>query len=234
MAVASLAPPLSRAESIADRVYALLRREIAAGGFRPGQRIHEKALAARMDISRTPIREALLRLEIEGVVVCNSRRSYNVRILTVEDVREIYETLGILEGAAAARVAARLTDADIRELKHYNRMMAAAATEADLRAFGEWNRKFHDVFLLKIDNAVLRHTCTLVRNVLYTFPVRPHTLIDWLRKSVAEHRTIIRFAAGGDAEALSAFFRDVHWSYEQNRRFIVDAFDRQGQAAVHL
>ena len=84
------ADPALRTESIADKVYALLRRDIAAGTFRPGERIMEKALAGRLGISRTPIREALLRLETEGVVVCNSRRSYNVRVLTVEDVREIY------------------------------------------------------------------------------------------------------------------------------------------------
>ena len=234
MAVASLSPPPASRQSIADRVYALLRQEIAAGRFRPGQRIHEKALAARMDISRTPIREALLRLEIEGVVVCNSRRSYNVRILTVEDVREIYETLGILEGAAAARVTARLTDADIRDLKHFNRMMVAAATAADLRAFGELNRRFHDLFLQKLDNSVLRDTCNLVRAPLYTVPVRPQTLTEWLRKSVAEHRTIISLAAAGDGPPVGTFFRDVHWNYERNHQFITDAFDYQGEAALHL
>ena len=222
------------AESIADRVYTLLRQDIASGAFRPGQRILEKTLAARLDISRTPIREALLRLEIEGVVVCNSRRSYNVRILTVDDVREIYETLGILEGAAAAAVASRLTADDLRDLKRHNSMMATAAKEADLPAFGDWNRRFHDVFLLKLENRVLRDTCTLVRGPLYTFPVQRHTLADWLRKSVAEHRTIIRLATAADGPALGAFFRDVHWSYEKNLRYITDAFDRQGEAAVHL
>lgn len=226
--------PAVRAESIADKVHALLRKEIATGAFRPGQRILEKALAERLGISRTPIREALLRLEIEGVVVCNSRRSYNVRILTVQDVQEIYQTLGILEGAAAAAVASQLTDADLRDLRHFNRMMATAAAKADLQAFGEWNRRFHDVFLLKLDNRVLRETCTLVRGALYTFPVRRHTLTAWLRKSVAEHRAIIRLAAAAEAEALRAYFRDVHWSYDRNRRYITDAFDRDGEAAVHL
>jgi DNA-binding GntR family transcriptional regulator len=229
------APPLVRAESIADKVYALLRREIASGAFRPGGRILEKALAARLGISRTPIREALLKLETDGVVVCNSRRSYNVRVLTVQDVRQIYETLGILEGAAAAAVAPRLTEADVRELRRVNQMMASAAAAPDLQAFGDWNRRFHDVFLLRLDNQVLRDTCNLVRAPLYTFPVRRQTLTDWLKKSVAEHRTIIRLAAAGDAAALGAFFRDVHWSYERNRRYITDAFDdRQGEAAVHL
>ncbi len=227
-------PAALRAESIADKVYSLLRQEIASGVFRPGQRVHEKTLAARLGISRTPIREALIRLEIEGVVVCTSRRSYNVRILTVDDVRQIYETLGILEGAAVRAVAPRLTDGEVRDLRHYNRLMTDAAAGADLQAFGGLNRAFHDVFLGKLDNEVLRDTCTLVRGPLYTFPVQRQTLADWLRKSVAEHRVIIKLAVARDADGLFAFFRDVHWSFERNRRFISDAFDRQGEAALHL
>jgi DNA-binding GntR family transcriptional regulator len=140
------ATPAARAESIADRVYALLRREIAAGTFRPGARIQEKPLASELGISRTPIREALLRLETEGVVVCNSRRSYNVRILTVHDVREIYQTLGVLEGAAAAAVAGQLSTTDLKALREFNQRMTTAAANADLPSFGEWNRRLHDVF----------------------------------------------------------------------------------------
>jgi len=226
--------PAVRAESIADKVYTLLRREIASGGVRPGERILETPLAERLGISRTPIREALLRLEIEGVVVCNSRRSYNVRTLTVQDIQEIYQTLGILEGAAAAAVAPRLIETDLADLRRLNRMMASSAAQPDLQAFGQQNREFHDVFLLKLDNRVLRDTCTLVRGALYTFPVRRQTLTDWLRKSVAEHRTIIRLATARDAEGLRAYFRDVHWSYDRNQQFINDAFDTQGEAAVHL
>jgi DNA-binding GntR family transcriptional regulator len=226
--------PALHAESLADKVYAMLREEIGSGTFRPGERILEKVLAARLGISRTPIREALLRLEIDGVVVCTSRRSYNVRILTVEDVRQIYETLGILEGAAVTAVASRLTDADLRDLRTCNRMMTDAAAKADLRAFGGLNRRFHDVFLGKLQNAVLRDTCTLVRGPLYTFPVQRQTLADWLRKSVAEHRTIIKLAAAGDAEALGAFFRDVHWNFDRNHAYIMDAFDHHGEAAVHF
>jgi DNA-binding GntR family transcriptional regulator len=226
--------PAVRAESIADKVYVLMREEIASGAFRPGQRILEKALAERLGISRTPIREALLRLEIEGVVVCTSRRSYNVRILTVDDVRQLYETLGILEGAAATAVASRLTEADVRDLRSFNRQMAGAAANADLQAFGDLNRRFHDVFLRKLENSVLRDTCNLVRGPLYTFPVQRQTLAAWLQKSVSEHRTIIKLAAARDAEALGAYFRDVHWNFDRNHQFITDAFDHQGEAALHL
>jgi DNA-binding FadR family transcriptional regulator len=112
--------------------------------------------------------------------------------------------------------------------------MEAAAAKADLLAFGHWNRRFHEVFLLRQDNRTLRDTCNLVRGRLYTFPVQRRSLADWLRKSVTEHRTIIRLATARDRDALGDYFRDVHWSYERNRRFIMDAFDQQGEAAVHL
>lgn len=228
------AVPTIRAETIADKVYAVLRQDIARGLFRPGERILEKALATRLGISRTPIREALIRLEIEGVVLCNSRRSYNVRTLSVADVREIYDTLGILEGAVARAVATRLTDEDFRDLRQFNKTMETAAVKADLPAFGQLNRRFHDVFLTRLDNQTLRATCNLVRGPLYTFPVQRRSLADWLRKSVAEHRAIIRLATERNADALGDYFRDVHWSYDRNRPFIIDAFDRDGEAAVHL
>jgi DNA-binding GntR family transcriptional regulator len=223
-----------RAETIADKVHTLLGREIAAGGYRPGERIYEKALAQRLGISRTPIREALLRLQTEGVVICTSRRSYNVRVLTADDVREIYETLGLLEGAAAAAVADKLEPPDFEELERLNQLMVVAATAADLHAFGRWNRQFHHVFLDKVDNVVLRETCDHVRGPLYTFPVQPGSLAAWLGKSVEEHREIIRLARAGDAVALGTYFRDVHWSYQLNERYIYDAFDMEGEAAVHL
>jgi DNA-binding GntR family transcriptional regulator len=228
------AAPAIRAETIADKVYVALRQDIATGLFRPGERILEKALATQLGISRTPIREALIRLETEGVVVCNSRRSYNVRVLSVADVREIYDTLGILEGAAARAVAARLTGDDLSQLRLFNKTMEKAAAKADLPAFGQWNRRFHEVFLIRLDNHTLRETCNLVRGPLYTFPVQRRSLADWLRKSVAEHRAIIRLAAAGDGDSLGEYFRDVHWSYERNRRYVMDAFDRDGEAAVHL
>ena len=146
-------------------------------------------------------------------------------MLSVEDVREIYATLGILEGAAAAAVVTQLDDADLRELRQFNRQMATAAANGDWQAFGLWNRRFHEVFLLKLDNRTLRDTCNLVRGPLYIFPIPRQTSSAWLRKSVAEHRAIIRLVEARDAEALGAYFRDVHWGYERNRQFIRDAFD---------
>jgi DNA-binding GntR family transcriptional regulator len=106
-----------RTESLTYQVYKLLKQQIASGRFRPGERIYEKVLAQRLGISRTPVREALLKLETDGLVVCNSRRSYNVRSLTVADVKEIYQILGILEGSVAGLVAGQITLDDLELLR---------------------------------------------------------------------------------------------------------------------
>ncbi len=221
-------------ESLSQRAYEVLSHAIASGRLRPGARISEKTVASRLRISRTPVREALLRLEVEGVVRCTSRRSYNVGTLTVDDVRELYETLAILEAAAAARVAAQITGADVKLLESYNRRMAGSARRGDLPGFGVWNRRFHGIFLEKLGNQTLRRACDSIRARLYTFPVSRSSLSRWLWKSVSEHREIIRLASARDATGLAAFFREVHWGYDENRDFIRDAFDRNGKGALHL
>ncbi len=213
-----------RAESLTDQVYSLLEREIVEGRMKPGERIREKELSQRLGISRTPIREALLKLEMAGIVVCNSRRSYNVRILTAADVSEIFEILGILEGAAVTSIAQEITEEDLELLEQYNEKMAETANTEDFHTFGAWNEKFHDVLLSKSRNHSLRDVCDTIRRRIYVFPVQPRTLSHLIDQSVREHIEIIRLAKAKDAAALGAYFRDIHWNYQAHLPYVEDVF----------
>lgn len=213
-----------QSRSITEQVYEFLENEIVLGHLKPGERILEKDLCVRLGISRTPIREALLKLEVAGIVVCNSRRSYNVRTLTVADVEETFEILGILEGAVASSVAQAVTNGDLALLKEYNESMAEAGRRGDFHTYGAWNEKFHDVLISKYKNQSLRNLCDTVRRLLYTFPVRHGSLAEWIEKSVKEHEEIIRLAAAKDGPALGKFFRDVHWNHHDHSHYIEDAF----------
>ncbi len=219
-------------ESLADQVYTLLKEQIGSGHFRPGERIYEQVLAQRFSISRTPIREALLKLESDGLVICNSRRSYNVRRLTVADVKEIYQILGILEGSVAGSVAGQITPDDLELLRRYNARMEDAANEGNLPAFGAWNRKFHDVFLSKFGNRMLCELCHSVRQQLYNFPVSRASLKEWIKKSVREHLKIIRLAEAQDGKGLEEYFRHTHWSEDRNLGYIEKAYNRDGDPGV--
>ena len=213
-----------RAESLTDQVYSLLEQEIVEGRMKPGERIREKELSQRLGISRTPIREALLKLEMAGIVVCNSRRSYNVRILTAADVREIFEILGILEGAAVTSVAQEITPEDMELLDQYNEKMAETADSGDFHTFGAWNEKFHDVLLSKSRNHCLLEVCDSIRRRIYVFPVQPRTLSHLIDQSVREHMEIIRLAKAKDAAALGAYFRDTHWNYQAHLPYVEEVF----------
>ena len=213
-----------QAESLTDQVYSLLEREIVEGRMKPGERIREKELSQRLGISRTPIREALLKLEMAGIVVCNSRRSYNVRILTAKDVSEIFEILGILEGAAVSSVTEEITDEDVRLLQHNNQKMAETAKTGDFHNFGAWNEKFHDVLLSKSRNQSLREVCDSIRRRIYVFPVQPRTLSHLIDQSVREHLEIIRLAKTKNAAALGEYFRDIHWNYQAHMPYVDEVF----------
>ena len=200
--------------------------------MKPGSRILESDLVQRLGISRTPIREALLKLEADGVVVVNRRRSYNVRALTVDDVAETYQILGILEGDAASSVVHKITSQDVDLLKQYNDQMKQMARESNHTGYGRWNQEFHDIFLARFGNRTLRELCDSVRQLIYVFPVGQTSMAEWLDVSAREHDEIICLVEAKKGEELGEYFRDVHWSYEKDRQYIKDAFDTNGLGLI--
>ncbi len=111
-----LDPTVAPPAAIVDRVYATLKHRVLTCAMLPGQRVVEKELCAEMGISRTPLREALNRLALEGLVVLRPFRGYVIAPLTVDDFRELCELRRILESEAAALSALRATPEDIEEL----------------------------------------------------------------------------------------------------------------------
>ena len=225
-------PKVTEAKSLADRAYDMLSRYIVQGRLRPGEQVLTKDLSMQLGMGRTPVREALLRLQNEGIIICNSRHNYKVRILTPGDIKEIYDTLGILEGAAAGAVPQIITSDDLHRLEDYNRRMMQVAEKGDLSAFGRWNHEFHGIFLDRYGNRMLHSLCDSIRRQVYAYPVKGSSLAKWLEKSVREHREIIRMVRNNEGRQLEAYFREVHWSFNRNLKYIRDAFHPDGQTPV--
>lgn len=127
--------------SLTDRAHRQLRADIIHGRIRPNQRLVAADLAEQMQISRTPVREALKLLAADGLVV-GAKRGYMVREHTGEEIREIYEIRAALEGMAARLVAQRATDERIEAIvavgAHDERL-----AEADRSELVEYNTRFH-------------------------------------------------------------------------------------------
>lgn len=129
-------------------IYAALRREILSCAIPPGAEIREAEFAERFSASRSPVRDALLRLEAEGLVVIHPRKGYRAAPISIADARDLFEFRAVLEPACAASVAGEASDEDLRRLDRFRSMDGFAKVNAKAEAgeapsFVQYNREFH-------------------------------------------------------------------------------------------
>jgi len=208
-------------KSLREQVYEHLRSEIEAGSLRPGAFLDQDRIASELGISRTPLRDALLQLETEGFVDILPRRGVVIRVLHLDDVRHLYEIIGALEGAALLSAADDLGPDDLARMRERNAEMEAALDAADFDGYYERNLAFHDVFLARSDNRELRRTVRVCRQRLYDFPRERGFVAEWERRSTREHEELVALIETGDARAAADFLRDVHWSFEVQKPFLL-------------
>lgn len=151
----------------AQRAYELLRTAIIEGRYRPGQRLVEQRIGEELALSRTPVREALRRLEAEGLVLSRRNRGAVVRPVDAKEVVDLYELRARLESLAAERAAERVTPADVAELDaaiaEFDDALAgsgsaprpAASDLEAVRALNRANARFHDAVLRAADHVRL-------------------------------------------------------------------------------
>ncbi|MEU9837743.1 GntR family transcriptional regulator [Actinomadura sp. NPDC048032] len=199
-----------------DRVYTRLRADILDGVHPPGARLGEAELAEATGSSRTPVREALRRLEVEGLVEVLPHRGARVPDWTAEDLEEIYDLRMLLESAAARRAAARVTDADVDRMDELCRLMEAAVEPGagqDLDRVAELNAEFHDI----VRAAAASGRLVSMLNAVVQLPLVMRTFHRYspadLARSSAHHREL--------AAALRA--RDGTWAESVMRAHVLAA-----------
>jgi len=125
-------------------IYGVLRREILGCTIPPGAEIRDAELAERFAVSRSPVRDALLRLEAEGLVVISPRKGYRAAPISIADARDLFEFRAVLESACAVSVASEAGDEALRGLDRFRSMSGfAAGAEGAEPSFVQYNREFH-------------------------------------------------------------------------------------------
>jgi DNA-binding GntR family transcriptional regulator len=143
LSLIELDPTVPSPVAISDRVYALVKHRILTCAMLPGQRIVENELCTELGISRTPLREALNRLALEGLVVLRPYRGYVAAPLTIADFRELCELRRIVESEAAALSAMRATPEEIEELAARSTFDYTAGDEKTYASYLRNNSAFH-------------------------------------------------------------------------------------------
>lgn len=129
--------------SLVDEVRNYLRDAIITLKYRPGEQLNETAILSKLDISRSPLREAFRLLEGEGLVTWKSRRGVFVNEITSDDVKELFPIRASLEALATELAAPRLTDKDISQLGTIVKKMEDAVNDGNIRASIKLNFEFH-------------------------------------------------------------------------------------------
>jgi len=208
------------AESLASSVYEELKRRLNAGLLKPGEFIDLRALGRELGMSRTPLRDALIRLELEGFVVVYPRRGVMVKPLQRSDIRDIYQIIGALEASVIEEVARRFRPSDADRMEALCAEMTKALDADDFDRYYSANLRFHDVYLELSDNRKLIDTVHILKERLYDFPRRSSYVKEWERDSMAEHAEICQRLRSEDFKGAAAYVRDVHWSFEVQERYI--------------
>jgi len=147
-----------RYRSMAEQIATALRQAITDGKLRPGARLLEVQIAREMGTSRAPLREALIQLEREGLVVRQPNRGTFVADLTEELVREVASLRGVLEGFAASLAVKRLTREDFERLETILKEMLTAARRGDFPRMIEWDYQFHEYIMRASGHRLLYET----------------------------------------------------------------------------
>jgi DNA-binding GntR family transcriptional regulator len=198
--------PLVRNASLAATE--LLREAIIDGRLQPGQRLKEEEVARELGISRTPVREALLVLQTEGLVDATPYRGATVRAHTAEDLDDLYQLRALLEGHATRRAAMRITDDEVARLRESCQRFDALSEGDDLRELVKENMFFHNAIL---DAAGSVRLATMVRKVIELPLV--YTSYIWYsgeqkRISGHYHRQIVTALAARDAERAELIMKE--------------------------
>lgn len=202
-----------------DQVYAYLRNEMHTGRLLPGAFIKLNKISEKLGISKTPLRDAIIRLESEGFVTILPRRGVLVNKLTVQDVKNILSIVGALESATIEAVFHRLGPTHAAEMKQINDEMIAAIHIEDYGSYYQLNIAFHDVFLRLSENAILKETIAPLKQRLYDFPRRTY-IKEWELLNCEEHQELINIIINREPEKVTPLWRESHWSFDAYEKFI--------------
>ena len=191
-----------------DDVYRRLRDAIVDGTLAPGEQLRDLDLAAWLGVSRTPVREALLRLAQGGLVLAHPGRSTIVSPLDSRDVRDARDVVAAMHEVAARESVAALTPAHLEQMRAANARFATAVEAGDVEAALAADDELHGVLVRLAGNHALETVLEQFTPVIRRAEMLRFGSIDG-RASVSQHDELIRLCAAGDAEAVAAIAYDT-------------------------
>ncbi|WP_264739863.1 GntR family transcriptional regulator [Cytobacillus firmus] len=195
--------------SLRDEVYETLKKNIIELQFEPGSRLHDKELAEDFGISRTPVREALKRLEDEGLVVSTPGSSTRVTPLNEDGASNAFPVAASLHSLGARLGVPRLMPSDFARLEAANKNLEAAMKKQDILGAVKADEAFHEVYLSAADNPEIISALKRIMPKIQRLEIAQFGSLNGL-KSVEQHKKILEASRKGQ-EQLASRLVEENW-----------------------
>lgn len=182
---------LDNYKPLREVVFEALREAIMSGALPPGERMMEVQLAEELGVSRTPVREAIRKLELEGFVVMIPRKGAYVAGISLKDVADVFEIRTALEALAAGLAAERITDEELEEMERIVVLKSEAIKNNDLELLIETDTQFHEVLYRASRNEKLFQIINNLREQIQRFRTTSLASPGRMRLALEEHKKII-------------------------------------------
>jgi len=203
-------------KTLKEHIYEYISSCITDGSLKANEKINEREICDDLDVSPTPVKEALIQLETDGYLNRIPRRGFYVKELTLEKVQEKYIIIGVLDGLAASLALSNMSEKDIEQMKYITEMIDIAVKAKQYNQYFQLQTEFHNVYLQKCGNEELvtllnRLKKSFIRQTYY-IQEREERLFDILQETNNEHKEIISLFETQDRLKLEDYIRNVHWS----------------------
>ena len=211
---------LKQPESLAKMAYEAIRKSILSGQWKIGELYNEKAIAADLGISRTPVREALLELASQDLIIFLPRRGLMVNRFTRRDVDEIFELRKAIELAAVEKVTVAAPPFDLFEIEDALLSQRKAVKQKDYFAFMEADRLFHTRFSELTNNRRIIAILENIRDMIHVMGAKALALEGRSLEVIEEHQTIFEAVKKGNIEEAR---RAMAYHLDQSKEAVVES-----------
>ncbi|MCM3743531.1 GntR family transcriptional regulator [Sporosarcina luteola] len=202
--------------STKDLAYNELREKIVKGILEPGQPIVEEELAKELEISRTPLRESLQRLELEGLISRGINGRMNVAPISIQEVKEIFIIRGNLEGIVIENAIDNITEREIEHLTHLVEILRMTSSLEDFETIDNYGGQFHEYIYKVSRNTIAVRFLSQINSLINRYRRLAHKCIIDTKKSVDEHEIILNYIIKKDKEnAVAAVNKHILGSMNQ-------------------
>lgn len=204
-----------------EKVYNFISEQVTLGNLTPTDKITEQFLSDNVGLSRTPIREALLQLASENILEREPRKGFKLKQYSQEEVENIYEIIGTLDGKIAYETCEKLTQEDYSVMQFLIDSMYSSIKNGLYTKYNELQESFHNVYISLSTNSIMVQELKNKKKIFVGKNykrITPETIQNLLKTTNDEHQTILNLFKNYQKNEVRKYLEEIHWN-KSNARY---------------